>query len=99
MKYQHVALIFVGFASAFACTRNSPEQQLVVDAARALGGRDKILAIKTITIEGEGTNANLGQDMTMEASGQQFAVSGYRRVIDVVNLRSRTEQTRTPNFA
>jgi glyoxylase-like metal-dependent hydrolase (beta-lactamase superfamily II) len=99
MKHQHVALIFVGLASAFACTRNSPEQQLVVDAARALGGRDQILAIKTITIEGEGTNANLGQDMTMEASGQQFAVSGYRRVIDVVNLRSRTEQTRTPNFA
>jgi glyoxylase-like metal-dependent hydrolase (beta-lactamase superfamily II) len=99
MKYHHVALILVGLASAFACTRNSPEQQLVADAARALGGRDKILAIKTITIEGEGTNANLGQDMTMEASGQQFAVSGYRRVIDVVNLRSRTEQTRTPNFA
>ena len=53
MKYQHVALIFVALASAFACTRNSPEQQLVVDAARALGGRDKILAIQTITIEGE----------------------------------------------
>jgi glyoxylase-like metal-dependent hydrolase (beta-lactamase superfamily II) len=99
MKCQHLALLFVGLGSAVACTRNSPEQQVVADAATALGGRDKILAIKTITIEGEGTNANLGQDMTMEASGQQFAVSGYRRVIDVMNVRSRTEQTRTPNFA
>jgi glyoxylase-like metal-dependent hydrolase (beta-lactamase superfamily II) len=99
MKYRHFALIFVGLASAISCARNSPEQQLIADAARAIGGRDKILAIKTITIEGEGTNANLGQDMTMEASGQQFAVSEYRRVIDLVNLRSRTEQTRTPNFA
>jgi len=99
MKYRNCALIFLGLASAIACARNSPEQQLIADAATALGGRDKILAIKTITIEGDGTNANLGQDMTMEASGQQFAVSGYRRVIDAANLRSRTEQTRTPNFA
>jgi glyoxylase-like metal-dependent hydrolase (beta-lactamase superfamily II) len=37
--------------------------------------------------------------MTMDASGQQFAVKPYRRVVDVPNTRSRTEQTRTPNFA
>jgi glyoxylase-like metal-dependent hydrolase (beta-lactamase superfamily II) len=96
----NVALVVLGLAmTTAACARKSPEQQLIADAASALGGGEKILAIKTITIEGEGTNANLGQDMTMEASGQQFAVSGYRRVVDPVNVRSRTEQTRTPNFA
>ena len=49
---------------AAGCTTRSPEQQIVEDAAEALGGRDRILAIRTLTIEGEGTNGNLGQDMT-----------------------------------
>ena len=54
---------------------------------------------KTIVLEGEGTNGNLGQDMTMEAAGQAFQVTGYKRTIDLAGGRSRTEQTRTPNFA
>ncbi len=86
-------------AFAAACAQPTPEQQIVNDAATALGGRDRILAVKTLVLEGEGINGNLGQDMTMEASGQQFQVSGYKRSIDVAAGRSRTEQTRTPNFA
>jgi len=89
-------LVLIAIASA--CTQRTPEQQIVADAADALGGRDKILAVKTLVIEGEGTNANLGQDMTMEATSQQFVVSGYTRAIDVANVRARTGQTRTPNF-
>ena len=81
-----------------ACSQ-APEKQIVADAASALGGRSRILAVKTLVIEGEGTNGNLGQDMTMEAASQQFVLSGYKRAVDVVNLRARTEQTRTPNFA
>lgn len=76
----------------------SPEQQLVNDAAEALGGASRIRAIKTIVIEGEGLAGNLGQDMTMEASGQAFNLTGYRRAIDVAAARMRIEQTRTPNF-
>ncbi len=96
-----IGLMFIVLAGVVGagCATKSPEQQVIADAAAALGGRDRILAVKTITIEGEGTNANLGQDMTMEASGQQFAISGYRRVIDLLTVRSYTEQTRTPNFA
>jgi glyoxylase-like metal-dependent hydrolase (beta-lactamase superfamily II) len=75
------------------------EQQIVQDAAAALGGRDRILALKTLTIEGEGTNGNLGQDMTPEASGQLFNVTGYKRSIDLAGGRVRIEQIRTPNFA
>jgi glyoxylase-like metal-dependent hydrolase (beta-lactamase superfamily II) len=92
-------LIFAAAAAISACTKQPPEQQIVADAAGALGGRSRILAVKTIVIEGEGTNGNLGQDMTMEASSQAFVVTGYKRSIDLVNLRARTEQTRTPNFA
>jgi len=81
------------------CSPAPPEQQIVNDAAAALGGRDRILAVKTVILEGDGTNGNLGQDMTPEAAGQTFTVSGYRRAIDVAGGRVRIEQTRTPNFA
>jgi glyoxylase-like metal-dependent hydrolase (beta-lactamase superfamily II) len=96
---RHTLLVFAAAAAISACTRKTPEQQIVADAAGALGGRSRILAVKTIVIEGEGTNGNLGQDMTMDASSQAFVVTGYKRSIDLVNLRARTEQTRTPNFA
>src|SRR5262245_30243841 len=84
---------------AAGCAPRSPEQQIVDDAAAALGGRDRLLAVKTITIEGEGTNGNLGQDMTPEATSQTFTISGYTRAVDVANHRARVEQTRTPQFA
>src|SRR5262245_30377903 len=102
-RFAHASARGAGLALAVllvftsACAPKSPEQQIVADAASALGGRDRILAVKTITIEG--TNGNLGQDMTMEATGELFNVTGYRRVVDVANNASRTEQTRTPNFA
>src|SRR5207248_11040444 len=91
----------VVFAAAVAiggCSRATPEQQTVDDAAAALGGRDRLLAVKTLVIEGEGTNGNLGQDMTPEATGQSFTVSGYKLALDLANGRWRVEQTRTPNF-
>src|SRR5919201_1741912 len=84
---------------AAACSRATPEQQIVNDAAAALGGRDRLLAVKTLVIEGDGTNGNLGQDMTPEATGQAFVLKGYKRAIDVAGGRVRIEQTRTPNFA
>ena len=93
-----VWLAIVAAAALSACARPTPEQQIVNDAAEALGGRDRILAVKTLSIEGEGTNGNLGQDMTPEATGQAFNVTGYRRLVDVPNGRVRIEQTRTPNF-
>jgi hypothetical protein len=40
-------LVFI-LAGAVACTRATPEQQIVNDAASALGGGDKILAVRTI---------------------------------------------------
>jgi glyoxylase-like metal-dependent hydrolase (beta-lactamase superfamily II) len=82
-----------------ACAQPTPEQRIVNDAAAALGGSDRVLAVKTLVIEGEGTQGNLGQDMRPEASGQAFNITGYRRAVDVAAGRARVEQTRTPNFA
>lgn len=81
------------------CTRLTPERQLIADAAEALGGADRIRAVRTLSIEGEGSNFNLGQDMRPEAATQTFAVTGYRRVVDLGTGRLKVEQTRTPNFA
>jgi glyoxylase-like metal-dependent hydrolase (beta-lactamase superfamily II) len=82
-----------------ACMRTSPERQMIDDAAAAMGGRERILAVKTLVIEGDGTNGNLGQDLTPEATTEAFTLAGYKRAIDVVGRRVRIEQTRTPNFA
>lgn len=93
-------LRYLVFLSAIlaSCASPTPEQQVVNAAAEALGGRDRLLAINTLTLEGEGTVWNVGQDMTMEATGQTFAITGYRRAMDLAGGRMRIEQTRTPNF-
>src|SRR5262245_37542358 len=80
------------------CSRATPEQQVVNDAAEALGGADRILAVKTLVLEGTGQQGNLGQDVSPDATGQKFTVSNYRRVLDVTGGRARTELTRTPDF-
>jgi glyoxylase-like metal-dependent hydrolase (beta-lactamase superfamily II) len=95
MRRSLIVFAVVAFA---ACSRATPEQQVVDDAAEALGGRDRILAVRSLVLEGGGSNGNLGQDMTPDATGQTFTVSDYRRAIDVAGGRVRIEQTRTPNF-
>src|SRR2546430_17225049 len=63
------------------CTQATPEQQIVNDAAAALGGRDKILAVKTLVIERGGTNGNLGQETRSDATRLAFTSMGYKRTI------------------
>jgi glyoxylase-like metal-dependent hydrolase (beta-lactamase superfamily II) len=91
-------LIWLLAGTLSACTQATPEQQIVNDAAEALGGAERIQAVKTLVLQGEGSNGNLGQDMTPEATGQAFKVTDYRRAVDVAGGRARVEQTRTPNF-
>ncbi|MBM3769761.1 MAG: MBL fold metallo-hydrolase [Acidimicrobiia bacterium] len=73
-------------------------QQVIEQAAAALGGLDRLRSLKSIAMEGEGTNGNLGQDLTPEATSQTFTITGYRRVISFSANTLRTEQTRTPGF-
>jgi glyoxylase-like metal-dependent hydrolase (beta-lactamase superfamily II) len=81
------------------CARQTPEQQVVHDAASALGGVERLLAVRTLVIEGEGTQYNFGQDVAPSASGQTFSMTQYRRAIDVAGERARTELTRIPKFS
>ena len=81
-----------------ACARPTPERRVVDEAAAALGGAERLLAVRTVVIEGEGTHYNLGQDIVPGASGQTFAVTQYKRAIDVPGERARTELARVPKF-
>ena len=83
-----------------ACASRTPEQQVIDAAATALGGRDRLLAVRTIALEdGSGRHYNLGQDMRPGARGQTFEVTALSRRYDLAGERTRIELTRTPNFA
>lgn len=95
MRYLLAVLSVVALAAG---AQNAPEQRLIDEAAAALGGRDAVQALRTLTLEGSGTHYNLGQDLRPDASGQTFTVSAFVRNVDLSAGRSRTELTRTPNF-
>ena len=98
MKHAASRLMVVVIVTA-GCATAPPEQQFVNEIAAALGGRERVLAVRTVVAEGEGTQYNLGQDVRPGATGQTFVVSGLRQARDIPSARMRTELTRTPNFA
>ena len=81
-----------------SCNRTPPDLQAVVDAANALGGREKILAIKTLTIEGEGSAPNVGQNTMPDSDLPVWKVTEFKRVIDPGQGRMRVQQLRTAQF-
>ena len=98
MKLSRIS-VWLGLAVLAACSRTPPELQLIEDAATALGGVDRVQAVTSLVLEGEGTQYNLGQDLRPEARGQTFTVSAFRRAIDLAGARTRTELTRAPDFS
>src|SRR4029453_2244694 len=92
--------LMTGVLAAMAgCAQATPEQQIVNDAARALGGRDRVLKVTTVALEGEGRQFNLGQDMRPDATTQTFTLTDLTYRQDLSANRARLEQTRTPTFA
>src|SRR5437762_908934 len=95
------ALVVVGVLACFSAgpvAQTSRELQLINDAAAALGGKERILAVKTLTIEGYATNPNIGQAMTPEAEPLWWMIPDYRRAIDLVNGRMVVSMSRRPAF-
>jgi hypothetical protein len=82
-----------------SCNRTPPpELQAVVDAADAMGGRQKIAAVKTLTIEGEGDAPNVGQNQTPDGELPNWKVTEFKRTIDLEHHRMRVQQLRTAQF-
>jgi glyoxylase-like metal-dependent hydrolase (beta-lactamase superfamily II) len=67
-------------------------------AAEALGGKEKVLAIKTLTMEGSGVAPNIGQNPHPEGPLPTWWVPEFKRTIDVAKNRARTEQHRIGMF-
>src|SRR5262249_3850608 len=94
--------ILIGCSILTACsilaTRGSPERRIIDDAAQALGGKEQILALKTLTIEGEASDTNLGQNVTPEGDLPVWKVSEYKQTIDAGGTRMRIRQMRSAQF-
>src|SRR5437867_1775258 len=93
-----LCLVALATLPAAACQRTPPELQAVVDAAEAMGGRQKLLALKTLTMEGEGDAPNVGQNTMPDSELPNWKVTEFKRTIDVPNRRMRTQQLRTAQF-
>lgn len=99
MKTITLALLaLLTMAIASTCSSLPPEQQLVADAATALGGRPALESLKSLRMEGGGTAYLLGQNLVPDADLPTYAVTGYVRTIDLAAGRTATRQTRTAQF-
>jgi hypothetical protein len=76
----------------------SAEDRMIHAAADAMGGADAIRGAKTLVIEGSGASPNLGQNRTPQDELPVWRVSTYKRSMDLVNGRMRTDQLRVAQF-
>jgi hypothetical protein len=68
------------------------------NAAEALGGKEKIMAVKTLSIEGSGIAPNIGQNPFPEGPLPTWWIPEFKRSMDLTNNRARTEQHRIGMF-
>ncbi len=85
-------------AQQAALARPGSAAQVIADAVEAIGGRERILAVKTLTVEGYGKNPNIGQAMTPEAEPLFWMLPDYKRSIDLEHGRAELSFTRRPAF-
>src|SRR2546423_9092516 len=95
MKNHFRLLVAMVAVATAACQSAPPDRQAVLEAADAMGGRQKILDVKTLTIEGEGDAPNVGQNTMPDGELPNWKVTEFKRTIDLPNHRMRTEQLRT----
>src|SRR5688572_5314013 len=80
----------------------APDRQLVIRAAEALGGRDRVMALKTLQIVGYGELAyfNGGGNITGDPGAPQKwqKVLEYTRTIDLEHWRTRVQQRLKMDF-
>lgn len=78
--------------------RGQSARAVLEQVATAMGGAQKILAVKTLTLRGTGHNYNLGQNKTPDDDLPVYDVTKYVRVIDFSRSQWRQDQTREPRF-
>jgi glyoxylase-like metal-dependent hydrolase (beta-lactamase superfamily II) len=97
-----VAAISMAFAIGLAGQGAAPERQLVTRAADALGGRDRVMMLRTLQIVGYGELAyfNGGGNITGDPDAPQKwqKVLEYTRTIDLEHSRTRVQQRLKMDF-
>src|SRR5688572_109031 len=97
-----LALASIPLTTGPAAQGLSPEAQLVSRAADALGGRDRVLALKTLQIIGYGELAyfNGGGNITGDPTAPQKwqKVLEHTRTIDLEHWRTRVQQRLKMDF-
>ena len=92
----------VALVSGLASQGTAPERQIVTRAADALGGRDRVMSVKTLQIIGYGELAyfNGGGNITGDPSAPQKwqKVLEYTRTIDLEHWRTRVQQRLKMDF-
>src|SRR3954463_4896139 len=106
--YKRLAVITVAVATSallvagLAGQGTSSELQVATRAADALGGRDRVMALKTLQIVGYGELAYFdgGGNITGDPSAPQKwqKAPDYRRVIDLEHGRTRVQQRLKMDF-
>jgi hypothetical protein len=81
-----------------ACAPPTPEQQVIDDAAEALGGASRIQNLKALTIQGTGSVPNAGQNRMPDDDLPVWKVNEFTRTIDLANSRMRAQQVRQAQF-
>src|SRR5271163_2214411 len=92
------AILSILFATSAIAFGQSAGMKAIDSAAAALGGKDRIAAIQTLTIEGSGVAPNVGQNPFPEGPLPTWWVPEFKRTIDLAHHRARTEQHRIGMF-
>ena len=91
-----VAIAMTGTFLGGQAPATSPAMKVILSAADALGGKDRVLAIKTLEIFGYGQLAyqNGGGNITASPDAPQkwVNINGSQRTIDVEHGRMRLQQ-------
>jgi hypothetical protein len=81
------------FAATAQTQETSSARQLVIDAANAMGGMERLQSVETLSLQGYGHEAyqDGGSRITTEPEAPEKVtnLAGYERVIDLVNGRTR----------
>jgi hypothetical protein len=93
-----ISLWMVAGLAAVSAFGQTPEMEIVSTAAKALGGKDKIQAVRTLIIEGSGIQPNVGQNPLPEAPLLNWKVPEFKQTLDLIQGRMRVEQHRIAQF-
>jgi len=101
MRYRSFGFLLSAVLLASGLHAQTTEQQIVADAAAALGGRDRVLAVKTLVVQGGGHDLNVGQSLRYDELGLQsdvWQIRDYKRTYDLANGRARFEVVRASQY-